>query len=375
MTDTVGHVVREYLPRSATFIHTLLRAQRGFQPVVLAKHTMNAGEFPAERVHELAGKTTLARRARRRAATAVSRYPGTYERGIAEVARRERCAVLHAHFGWSAESAVPAAVRMDLPLVTTFYGRDVTDPERGRSYAGVFEAGARFICEGPAMAERLRENGCPGDRTRIVRIGIDLAQWPFRPPRRSEPLVIVQASRLVEKKGVDLSLRAFAAARPRLGPSELWLVGDGPLRDELGALADRLGLAASVRFVGMLSYREYREMLAHAHLCLQPSRTASDGDTEGGAPTVLLEMYAAGIPVVTTLHADIPFVATDPDDLVEEEDVDGIADALVDVARRHEEERLARARRARAVVEERHAADVVAAEIEAIYREAMCERA
>ena len=39
-----------------------------------------------------------------------------------------------------------------------------------------------------------------------------------------------------------------------------------------------------------------------------PSRTTTDGDTEGGAPTILMEAQASGLPVISTHHADIPFV-------------------------------------------------------------------
>src|SRR5439155_13466167 len=97
-------------------------------------------------------------------------------------------------------------------------------------------------------------------------------------------------------------------------------------------LAAKLDCADAVRITGMVSHTEYRELVAGAHVCLQPSRTAADGDTEGGAPTVILEMQALGIPVVATRHADIPFVVPRPEELAPEGDVDALADALCRVA-------------------------------------------
>lgn len=374
LTPTVGHVVRDYLPRSATFVHTLLRAQTRFTPHVLAKHVRNRDEFPIDRVDELAAPAPLAARARRRASALLSGYRGTYAHGIATTARRQGCVLLHGHFGWSGTEAVRASQRLEIPLVTTFYGRDVSDPERdggaGR-YRELFARGTIFVCEGPAMAKHLSENGCPPERIRIVRIGLALDQWPFAPPDPAEPLVVMQVSRFVEKKGIDLTLRAFAAARDQLGPSELWLVGDGRLRPELERLAERLGIASDVRFLGMLAYGEYQEAVRRAQVCLQPSRTARDGDTEGGAPTVLLEMYARGIPVVATRHADIPFVAAEPDELVAEEDVDGIARALVASLRRDPADRRVRAERARTLVEEHHGAAALADQVADVYEEAL----
>jgi len=372
---TIGHVVREYLPRSATFIYTVLRHQRGFAPVVFAKRAMNLDEFPLDDVRHLTPMEPVLHRARRKGTALASGYTGTYPHRIATHARSEGCVALHAHFGWSGVAAVPAAKRLDIPLVTTFYGRDLSDPERANSrrspHRRLFAEGTLFMCEGPAMAKHLGETGCPPERIRIQRIGLDVSRWPFDPPVRRRPLIIVQISRFVEKKGLDLSLRAFAAARDELGPSELWMVGDGRLREDLEALAARLGIAEHVHFLGMVSYSEYQEVMRRAHICLQPSRTARDGDTEGGAPTVLLEMQAAGIPVVSTRHADIPFVVADPGELVEEEDVEGISDALIRVAGLSDADWQERARRGRAVVQERHDAATLASKLDEIYAEAL----
>ncbi len=121
----------------------------------------------------------------------------------------------------------------------------------------------------------------------------------------------------------------------------------------------------------MVSYSEYRDVLRRVHIGIQPSRTAADGDTEGGAPTVLLEMQAAGIPIVTTRHADIPTVVPDASRLVEEGDVEGLADALVATSEMDADEWEAETARAREFVEERHDARVLAEELAAVYREAI----
>jgi colanic acid/amylovoran biosynthesis glycosyltransferase len=119
----------------------------------------------------------------------------------------------------------------------------------------------------------------------------------------------------------------------------------------------------------MLPHEEYRAAMRRAHVCIQPSRTAADGDSEGGAPTVLLEMQAAGIPVVATRHADIPNVVADPDALVEEEDVDGLAAALVRLAGLSEDDWRTLAEHGRALVEAEHDARSVAGQVEALYGE------
>jgi colanic acid/amylovoran biosynthesis glycosyltransferase len=220
------------------------------------------------------------------------------------------------------------------------------------------------------MAGTLRNLGCPSEKIRVVRIGLDLDYFPFVPRTRTKPFVVVQTARLVEKKGADLSIRAFAGAREQLGSSELWIVGDGPERHALEALVTELGVNGSVRFIGEVSHERYRELIAQAHLCLQPSRTASDGDTEGGAPTVLIEMQAAGLPVVATQHADIPQVVPHSDQLAREEDVSGLMDALIRVAQLSDDSWRDRAEEARTFVEENHDARMIARQIERLYAEA-----
>ena len=85
-----------------------------------------------------------------------------------------------------------------------------------------------------------------------------------------------------------------------------------------------------IKFLGYLSYQEYMRVLEKCHILLAPSLTASDGDTEGGAPVVLLDAMASGMPVVSTLHADIPEVVVDGETgfLVPEKDVDALVEAL-----------------------------------------------
>jgi colanic acid/amylovoran biosynthesis glycosyltransferase len=369
--DAVGHTMLSYLGRSATFIYTAIRFQSAFRPVVLAERTENLSEFPTAHLHRLVRPDRkLPERLSSRLWAHMHGFARTYDHNLARTTRRAGCILLHAHFGWAGCAALPARRRLGIPLVTTFYGHDLSDT-RGLDYERLFRDGALFVCEGPVMGEHLAELGCPRSKIRTVRIGLDLAQFRFAPKPRSRPLVIVQACRFVEKKGVDLSIRAFAAARSRLGRSELLLVGDGELRSELESLAAQLGVADSIRFLGMLSHAEYQQAIQRADVCIQPSRVAQDGDTEGGAPTVLLEMQAVGIPLVSTVHADIPFVVADPSRLAAEEDVDALADELVRLNELSAGEWTAAAEKGRAFVESRHDARIVAAELEAVYREAL----
>ncbi|MEJ2187577.1 MAG: glycosyltransferase [Gemmatimonadota bacterium] len=85
-----------------------------------------------------------------------------------------------------------------------------------------------------------------------------------------------------------------------------------------------------MRLRGMVRHDDMIRALGESHVLLQPSVVAADGDTEGGAPTTLLEAQATGLPIVATRHQDIPNVTVDGQSavLVPERDAEALADAI-----------------------------------------------
>jgi colanic acid/amylovoran biosynthesis glycosyltransferase len=251
--------------------------------------------------------------------------------------------VVHAHFGNVGWEMLPAVRAAGVPLVTSFYGRDVSerpamDPRWRARYRELFRDGHRFLSEGPAMAAALVELGCPEAKIRIQRLGVDLARFGFRERRRAdgEPLRVLAVGRFTEKKGFPDAVEAIAAAA-RTSDVRLTLVGgaDGPRgaseADRIRESVRRHGVGDRVEFAGPLSLSRLAEVQARFHVVLQPSKRSSRGDTEGGAPVVLAELAAAGLPAVATRHADIPEVVIHERTglLAEEGDVAGLAAHLV----------------------------------------------
>jgi colanic acid/amylovoran biosynthesis glycosyltransferase len=140
----------------------------------------------------------------------------------------------------------------------------------------------------------------------VHRAGIPLKNFPLI--RRPEPEFgrwqIMQASRLVEKKGLETTLGAFALFRKRWPRAALIICGDGPLRPHFELLARRLELGDSVRFTGFLSESELVQWYQQSHIFVHPSETAFDGNQEG-IPNSLLEAMATGLPVIATRHGGI----------------------------------------------------------------------
>jgi glycosyltransferase involved in cell wall biosynthesis len=202
-----------------------------------------------------------------------------------------------------------------------------------------------------------------------VPLGIDLAAFEFSATPLRRPVILLQVARLVPKKGVRTTIEAYALAGTRLGASELWIVGDGPERRELESSAHRHGVAEQVRFFGALPHADVRELMSQAHIGVQPSVPAPNGDREG-TPTVILEMQALGVDVAATNHADIPFIVPFPERLVPEEDASALADELVWLANLTATARTARLEAARSLVEAQHDATRVAETMRTIYARA-----
>jgi colanic acid/amylovoran biosynthesis glycosyltransferase len=180
-----------------------------------------------------------------------------------------------------------------------------------RSYQELFNQGDLFLVEGSHMREQLAGLGCPREKVQIQRIGVDLSNFTYRPtPSADEQTRILMCGRFVEKKGFEDGIRAFARILPEFPKAQLRILGDGVLRPRIVQLMRDLGVEDKVELLGIVSYDVYAEEARQAHLFMAPSVTAANGDSEGGAPTVLLEMQARGIPVLSTLHADIPEVVS-----------------------------------------------------------------
>jgi colanic acid/amylovoran biosynthesis glycosyltransferase len=214
--------------------------------------------------------------------------------------------VVQCHFG---ALGLKAALLRELgalrgKIVTAFHGEDITNyPRRfpGNVYAPLFAHGDLFLPISARWNDTLIAMGCPLDRIRVHRMGVDLRH--FSPAsaaaRRDGPLRVITVARLVEKKGIADAILAVS----KLGAEfEYVIVGDGPLRAELESLAQANGVADRVRFTGSLPRAGVAELLRSSSVCVAPSVTAADGDIEG-IPVSIMEAMAAGLPVVSTRHS------------------------------------------------------------------------
>lgn len=208
-----------------------------------------------------------------------------------------RPALVHAHFGWDGVQAIHLARTMEIPLVVQIHGSDINrqdaNPWYVRRRRQLYRQAALFLAVSNYIRRQLIQDGCPPEKIRTHYIGVDIEAWT--PTKHPEPGRIVFVGRLVERKGVEVLLRAVARITSQ--PTMLVIIGEGPERTTLEHLASSSGI--SVRFSGAQPPPVVRQELARSWVCCVPSLIMPNGAAEGLA-TVILEAQACSVPVITT---------------------------------------------------------------------------
>jgi glycosyltransferase involved in cell wall biosynthesis len=243
--------------------------------------------------------------------------------------------VIDAHYFYpDGVAAALLAAWFQLPLVITARGSDLTVipshvlPGRMIRWAARRADAVVGVCT--ALVDVLRGWGLDAGRLHVMRNGVDFER--FRPLPQAESRnalgiggapVLLSVGRLVELKGHHLVIQALARLRQRHPQACLYLLGDGPERARLQALAASLGLADAVSFQGNVAQDRLAQWYSAADLLVLAS------SSEGWA-NVLLESMACGTPVVATRNWGTPEVVGDAGAglLVDERTVPALAQAF-----------------------------------------------
>lgn len=347
MAAVVGHSVNPYLFGTGSWVYGQIRGLARWRAVVVCKRRENEDQFPFDAVYAREDLSRLQQVGERLGRQRHGYYP--FQK---KVLGQEKARLLHSHFASQGWTDLALAAGLGLPHVTSFYGADIWKNSRQASWqerlGELFERGALFLVEGHAMRAKVLSLGCPPEKIRVQHLGVDVAGADFQ-ERLPGPegaggtgydVHFLAAGRAVEKKGFELGLRAFALAHrrhPRLRLSLMLIARTEAERQRvrsLEAAVQAKNLAGAVDFPPPRPYAEYRAALAKYHIFLAPSVHAQNGDAEGGAPVSLIEMSAAGLPIVASDHCDIPEVVLHGETglIVPEGDAEALADAMLSLA-------------------------------------------
>ena len=147
-------------------------------------------------------------------------------------------------------------------------------------------------------------------------------------PAQGNGIRFISMGRLLHWKGFHLGLRGFAKAA--IPQSEYWVLGEGPALASLKALADSLGIAEQVKFLGRLPREECLSTLGDCHVMVHPSLHDSGGwvcleAMAAGKPVICLNLGGPGVQVTKEAGYKIP--ATNPEQAAKD-----IAAAMTELA-------------------------------------------
>ncbi|NJB86652.1 colanic acid/amylovoran biosynthesis glycosyltransferase [Lewinella marina] len=353
----VLHNFYAYLPTSQNWAYKLVRHTPATKTLVYASEYLKTNFYSGDITYLNDGLPGL-NDARRRYAegrgwrerwlygvlTAVEKLVLAYHKSAyLQELRHHRVDIVHSHFATVAIGKKNLIKRSGCRHVVSFYGYDYemaprADPSIMSAYRQLFVEADAFVCEGNNGARILADYGCPEHKIHVIKLGIEPGKvTPQVGNKDSGQLRLIQIANYTEKKGHIYSLRAFAKALPHCPGLRLTLVGsakrpeDQLVAAEVVTAIERLGLSHAVELVASIDYSRLSTYLQDFDVFIHPSCYAENYDCEGGAPVVILDAQAAGLPVISTRHCDIPDEVLDQVTglLSPEKDVEALAKSIV----------------------------------------------
>ncbi|MDL1975757.1 MAG: glycosyltransferase [Deltaproteobacteria bacterium] len=221
--------------------------------------------------------------------------------------------VIHCHFGPIGNlGASLKDLGIHAKLITTFHGFDIRLglQKGGHTYHALFHKGDCFIAISDYNYNKLTNFGL--DERKIVRlpVGIDMSMFPYKSPSESHEagtsIRILTVARLVEEKGLQYGIQAIhrlLKQQPQLN-LKYCIIGDGPLKEDLTNLTNKLMLNEVVHFLGPHEQSGVIEMLQQSDIFLLPSVAEV-------LPVCLMEAQAVGLPVIATEVGDTGHIVLD----------------------------------------------------------------
>jgi teichuronic acid biosynthesis glycosyltransferase TuaC len=202
--------------------------------------------------------------------------------------------LVHAHYAVPAGDAVRRAAAQT-PLIVSVHGGDLYGAHAGAGAVRATLAHARLVlANSSGTARRCADHGARA--TRVIHLGADLPVEPLKPP--AQPTLVTVGHLVARKRHADV-LHALAELRDRHADLKYVVVGDGPERDRLRALAATLGLEAMIEWRGALPHQEAIALSQAGSLFVLPSVEEAFG-------VAYVEAMGGGVPAIGCRGEDGP---------------------------------------------------------------------
>ncbi|HZV70138.1 MAG TPA: N-acetyl-alpha-D-glucosaminyl L-malate synthase BshA [Saprospiraceae bacterium] len=242
-------------------------------------------------------------------------YDTTLTSKLVDVVKYEKLDLLHVHYAIPHATVaylakqILAAEGIQIPVVTTLHGTDITLVGSDRSFAPVVAFSINQSDGVTAVSQHLRQQTCEQlkihkeieviynfiDFSRFSRTNKEHFRMAIAPNGEK---ILVHTSNFRKVKRIEDVIQTFAIVLKEI-PAKLLLVGDGPERQKMERLCRDMKLFEHVRFLGKQDAIE--EILAVADLFIIPSENESFG-------LAALEAMACEVPVISSNAGGLPEV-------------------------------------------------------------------
>jgi phosphatidylinositol alpha-1,6-mannosyltransferase len=319
---TTALLTNEYMPSHGGVERLLHQRVEGFHPervTVFAPHVPGCEEFDQQQSHR-----TVRARLPRYSLRAVTQTSRCLQPFLALLRHHRKTPYDVVECGQAFPTGLFALFLKrvyGVEYVMWVHGNDLIGPARyavPRLLIRRALANASLIVTNSAFTrDVITGHGISRDKIRIVQPQADLSRFRSRP--RSTRLmekyglsehskVLLTVGRLVERKGVDTVIGCLPELLTRHEDLRYLVVGDGPERDRLQALAESCGVRNQVNFTGPVSDEELPGIYNLATVFIMPSRFMPTSGTVEGLGLVYLEAMASGVPVIGGNSGGVPDV-------------------------------------------------------------------
>lgn len=234
-------------------------------------------------------------------------YDKIYTHYLVKFLQKKQITHLLAEYGITGVRVMRACQKTNVNLVVHFHGFDASNRavlQKFRPYyQEMFRIAKKIVVVSEDMKKNLMNIDLPEYKILNIPYGIDPNLFSEK-NTCSNNKIVISVGRLTLKKSPMLNIQAFNEVLKVFPDAQLWIVGDGELRQKAKNLVKTLDIEKNVRFWGYQTSAQIVQLLHKADVFIQHSITEARGDTEG-TPNTVLEASCVGLPVVSTFHAGI----------------------------------------------------------------------
>jgi len=286
---------------------------------------------------------------------------------LAEIIRKEKIEIIHAHSRVPAWIAYFASRRAKIAFITTCHGY-----YKKHLFSQVMGWSKRAIAISNVIARHMIEDfGVPYERIRLIPSSVDLEKFkcPSQEKKKSDEFNIGIIGRLTPLKGHLYFIKAMAKVARVIPRIKIWIVGDAPVsreayKEQIEVLVNRLGLSNCTEFLG--SQKDIPTILSHLDVLVLATTVPE------AFGRVIVEAQACMVPVVATRVGGVVDIIEDGKTgiMVPPADPDGMAAGIIKILK---DETLAGnlARKAYEKVKQEYSAELMVKRTLEVYKDAI----